>query len=121
MKPMLRGENCVANYIAVHELTQQAHNVETTLIQRWFNVNVKSTLFQRCVPAGVLIKTDSAIFDFCDIFVASKGLPYFSMFSQNLFTVNFRRHQNEVYTFCSFAINQPINPCTAEPRYVLFL
>ena len=29
--------------------TQQAHNVETTLIQR---LDVESTLFQRCVPAG---------------------------------------------------------------------
>ena len=36
-------------------LRQQAHNVESTSIQSWFNVFFESTLLQRCVPAGAYL------------------------------------------------------------------
>ena len=45
----------IITIIIIIIITQQAHNVATMSIQRWFNrrwINVLSTLFQRCVPAG---------------------------------------------------------------------
>ena len=46
-----------AFYSDAYLQTQQAHNVETTSIQRWFNVDVELTLFQRCVLAVEAIGT----------------------------------------------------------------
>ena len=48
--------------VAAHVRTQQAHNIETTSIQRWFNVlsgrwiNVELTLFQRINVDSTLIQ-----------------------------------------------------------------